>query len=109
MNRKNDIIKIINSISGKYSPYEVFTDWVRCCALAISNTITLSHNAVWEKREQEYIETMKRYEPKERGLLVQMFALLTETLECEMTDVLGQIYMESGMGSRAVFHPVPSE
>ena len=30
-----------------------------------------------------------------------MLAMLVETLECEMTDVLGQIYMESGMGSKA--------
>lgn len=30
-----------------------------------------------------------------------MMAMLVETLEYDMTDVLGQIYMESGMGSKA--------
>lgn len=101
MNRKKDIIKIINSISGKYSSYEVFCDWIRCCALAISNAITLNHNAVWKKREQEYIDTMNRYDLKERNLLVEIFVLLQEMLEYEMTDVLGQIYMEAGMGSKS--------
>ena len=44
---------------------------------------------------------MRKYELKEREMLVEMFYLLLETLEYEMTDVLGQIYMESGMGSKA--------
>ena len=28
MDRKKDIIKIISRISGRYSEYEVFTDWI---------------------------------------------------------------------------------
>lgn len=99
--RKKDIIKIINSISGKYSAYEVFSDWIRCCALAISNSCQLIHNKVWQEREQSYIDTMKKYSLEERKMFVEMFYMLTETLECEITDVLGQIYMESGMGSKA--------
>lgn len=101
MDRKRDIIKIIDSISGKYSSYEVFTDWIKCCALAISNASTLLRGELWEKREQEYIETMKRYSKEEQEQLVKMFVLLVETLETDMYDVLGAIYMESGMGSKA--------
>ena len=100
-NLEKDIIKAINSISGKYSAYEVFTDWIRCCALAISNQCQLIHNKVWLEREQSYIDTMKKYSLEERKKFVEMFYMLTETLECEMTDVLGSIYMKSGMGSKA--------
>lgn len=100
-NRKKDIIKVINSISGKYSAYEVFTDWIRCCALALSNSCQLIHNKVWQEREQSYIDTMKKYSIEERQKFVVMFNMLVETFEYEMTDVLGQIYMESGMGSKA--------
>ena len=101
MDRKKDIIKIIKEISGRYSEYEVFTDWIKCCALAINNESTLFRGELWEKREQEYIETMKRYSKEEREQLVKMFAFLVETLETDMYDVLGAIYMESGMGSKA--------
>ncbi len=101
MNRKKDIIKTIESIAGKYSAYEVFTDWIRCCSLAISNSCQLLQNQVWQEREQAYIDTMKKYTPEEGRKFVDMFNMLAETLEDDITDVLGQIYMESGMGSKA--------
>lgn len=101
VNRKKDIIKSIESISGKYSAYEVFTDWIRCCSLAISNSCQLIHNPIWQEREQMYIDTMKKYTLEERQKFTEMFHMLAETLEAETTDVLGQIYMEAGMGSKA--------
>lgn len=101
INRRKDIIKTIEKISGKYSPYEVFTDWIRCCALSISNACQLIHNNVWQEREQMYIDTMKKYTLEERKEFVKMLHMLAESLENEMTDALGQIYMEAGMGSKA--------
>lgn len=101
MNRKKEIIKIINSMAGKYSAYEVFSDWIRCSSLAISNSIQLFHDKVWNEREQMYMDTIRKYTPEEGKLFVEMFAMLGETLEDNMSDVLGAIYMESGMGSKA--------
>lgn len=101
VNRKKDIIKILESISGKYSVYEVFTDWIRCCALTISNSCQLVHNSIWQEREQMHIDTMKKYTLDERQKMVEMFNMLVETLEAEMSDVLGEIYMDAGMGSKA--------
>lgn len=48
-----------------------------------------------------YIDTMRKYSPDECQKFVEMLVLLAETLETEMSDILGQIYMESGMGSKA--------
>lgn len=101
MNRKKDIIKYIESISGKYSSYEVFSDWIKCCSISISNSMDLFHGKVWKDREQEFADTMARYSRSEQQKFSEMLAMLTETLECEMTDVLGQVYMESGMGSKS--------
>ena len=101
LNRKKDIIKTIQNISGKYSLYEVFTDWIRCSALAISNSCQMIHDKVWQERESMYIDTMKKYTLEERLKFIEMFNMLAETLEFEMTDVLGQIYMEAEMGSKA--------
>ena len=100
MDRKKDIIKILDSISGRYSMYEVFSDWIRCSALAISNSCQLFHDRIWQDREQEYINTVKKYKPEEQQKIVEMLCLLIETLEHGTEDVLGQLYMDSGMGSR---------
>lgn len=101
MNRKKDIIKTIKGLAGKYSEYEVFTDWIRCTALAISNTVQLLHNEVWKDREKTYIDTMKKYEQEEREKLCIMTAMLAETMCDVMEDVLGGIYMDAGMGSKS--------
>lgn len=101
MNRKKDIIKCIESISGKYSSYEVFSDWIKCCSLSISNSIEIFHGKTWEVRERAFLDVTKKYEISEQRKFSEMFVMLVETLEEEMTDVLGQVYMESGMGSKA--------
>lgn len=101
MDRKKDIIKCINSISGKYSGYEVFSDWIKCSSLFISNSIEIFHGKVWKDREQAYIDSITRYNETEQKMFSDMFLMLAETLEFKMSDVLGEIYMDSGMGSKA--------
>ncbi len=101
MNRKKDIIAVIKSIAGKYSEYEVFSDWIKCSAIAIDNQCSLFHDKVWQDRESAYIDTMKKYSEDERIKFVQMLAMLTETFEDYMSDVLGEIYMEAKMGSKS--------
>lgn len=100
MNRKKEIIDAINAMSGKYSAYEVFSDWIRCMALSISNSLMLIHDKVWNERETAYINTMSKYSQEEREKLCEMFAWLAETLEDGPDDVLGDVYMKSGMGSK---------
>lgn len=101
MNKKKEIINCINKISGKYSAYDVFTDWIRCTALGISNSLHLIHDKVWKEREKMYISTMQKYSQDEQIGLCEMTAWLIETLEDGPDDVLGSIYMEAGMGSKA--------
>lgn len=101
MNEKQEIIGRIRRIAGRYSEYEVFTDWIRCCALAVSNAVTPFCGKVWEDREKAYMDTISRYTEEEQKMFPKMFALLTLALEKEIGDVLGDIYMASGMGSKA--------
>lgn len=88
-------------MSGKYSAYEIFSDWVRCMALSISNSVTPFHDSLWQEREDEYLTTMNKYPPEGRNQLCEMTAWLIETLDEGPDDVLGDIYMKSGMGSKA--------
>ena len=102
MDRKKDIINTIDKMSGKYSPYVIFTDWIKCCSLSIQNTLyQFFRDELWKTREKEYMDTIGRYSKEEAYKFVEMFNMLAETMEEGLTDILGQIYMESGMGSKS--------
>ena len=97
---KKEIIDIIDSMSGKYSGYEIFTDWIRCLALAIENSTHLIRDKYWQEREQLYMDTMRKYEPEENEKFGVLTARLVEALEEGPDDILGKVYMEAGMGSK---------
>lgn len=101
MDKKKEIINRINKIAGKYSSYEVFTDWIRCSALAMSNAVTDREMKIWDDREKMYLDTVCRYTKDEVHMFTEMLGLLAMALEEDMEDVLGNIYMMSGMGSKA--------
>lgn len=100
MNAKKEIESIISSISGKYSPYQVFSDWVQCCAIAIANRLSMIQDDVFEEREKEYTAIISKYTEEEQESFAKMFVLLADALGEDMTDVLGEIYMEMEMGSK---------
>ena len=92
MDRTKEIIKAINSLSGNKSPYQVFSDWIKCAALSISQSCLKI-----KKREQQYIETIKEYPAQEFS---KMAAMLAETIESFPGDVLGNLFMASGWGNK---------
>lgn len=95
-NMSGDIIKLLQSLSGKYSVYEIFANWVQMMALSFAQ-------AVWyeEKRETEYKEIVSRYTQEELAKLFEATAYLWEWAEQEMTDMLGYIYMHLDLGSKS--------
>lgn len=99
INRKKEIIRKINSMSGSRSSYDIFCDWVKLMAIAIQNQSCLMHDQIWRKRESEYIKTINSY--GEKGIeFAKMFEMLAETMETGLADTLGEIYMESGFGNK---------
>lgn len=98
---KKEIIAEINNLSGARSPYEVFSDWIRCCSLSICNSVHMIHNDVWQERERDYLDTLRKYPEGTEYKFAGMFCRLGDLLTEEMTDALGDIYMTSGMGSKS--------
>ena len=101
MNRKTDIVKMLQEMSGKYSTYEIFTDWIRCMALSIEQSTHFIRDQEWHRRERDYINTMNKYSYDERMKLAELTGLLIETLEEGPDDILGDVYMKADMGSKA--------
>lgn len=102
MNHKKEIVNTLQRMSGKYSTYEIFSDWIKCCALAISNQSDLfQDNEIWKNREQEYLATIQKYTSEETQEFARMLSELAFALEDEITDVLGEVYMDAGMGNKS--------
>lgn len=99
----NEIIKKIEELSGQYSGYEIFSDWIKAVAICISNQTDratgMYDRKIYEKREDQYIEIAKKH----LGKMVEfsnMTGMLVVSLENNMEDVLGKIYMQAGLGSK---------
>lgn len=101
MDRVGQIIQCIRKTSGRYSEYEVFNDWIKCSAIAVSNSLQLIQDKVWKQRENEYMQTMLKYDLEERKDFVKMTCLLADELDENPSDVLGKIFMQAKMGSSA--------
>ena len=101
MSEKKQIVSMIQSIAGEYPIESVFSDWVKCMSIAYQNSIRLIRDSVWNLRENEYLQTIKKYNSKNQEKCCEMHALLVVAMEKEITDLLGQIYMELECGSKA--------
>ena len=99
MNYKKEIAKMIQGISGKYSPFQIFRDWCEMYAIAIQNSCILRHDDVWQKREDIYLNIWKKYNDKEHDAFRDMTNMYVEALDEEIGDILGEIFMESGAGN----------
>lgn len=94
-------VKCFNAISPKYNPQTLFRDWAECFALSISNGITPPHSPLWEKREKQYLEIVKRYDSKDIQAFPELCALLTMAFDFDpFDDYLGRIYMELFGGNK---------
>lgn len=100
MTPKKSIVNAIQSLSGAYSPHNIFSDWVELCALSIQNSCCVFfHDGPWEEREERYRNTAGKYGDRELSMFSEMLAWLAEALEEEMRDILGEIYMESNISN----------
>lgn len=93
--KRENIIKCIQNMSGRLSVYEIFADWVEVMALAMANQIEFT-----QKREDRYAEVMGRYNEAEKSKIYEMTAWLVEWADSEYFDMLGYIYMHLELGSK---------
>lgn len=90
-----EIVKLIQSMPTNGAE-TVYRDWCECFALSIQNGCDLLHESdLWQRREQRYLEIIKRYTKEEAQRFAEMCAHLTMAFEQDpFQDYLGCIYME---------------
>lgn len=100
MDYEKYIINKITELSGKYTPYQVFTDWITLTAISIQNSCEIVKDNLYKEREEIYITITKRYTSNELHTMADMTGALAIILEERFGDILGEIYMKSGCGNK---------
>lgn len=93
MLKKEDIIKIVDSMAGKYAAHEILQDWFKMYAIAISNFTDIIKNDISKKREMEYKTIAEKYNKTDFEKFGEIGAILVDCLNREPDDVLGHVYM----------------
>lgn len=95
------IIEELERLSGEYSGYEIFSDWIKAGAISISNSSDIFHGRTYRKREGEYMDIVHKHGPDRMKVFAEMLGMLALALEENMEDVLGNIYMQAKLGNKS--------
>ena len=91
--KKKKIIEMIQKMSGEYSVYQIFDDWVSMFAIAVANQVVFDQD-----REDVYIQLSQKHKDKIEKFF-ELNGLLVDAMEEGMEDILGYIYMHLELGS----------
>ena len=95
---QSNLLKTFKGVSGyKWDYWTLWTDFIEMMAISISNSVDLRQKSVREKR---FEDISKKYTLEEMNIFRQMYADLIVDLEMDPRDVLGEIFMELGLGDK---------
>lgn len=90
------LLKTFKGLSGyKWDYWTLWTDFIEMMAISISNAVDLRQK---DEREERFRDITKKYTSEEMNIFKQMYADLVVDLEMDPRDVLGEIFMELGLG-----------
>lgn len=93
---QQEFAKLVHENSRSRHSYTVFKDFYELAALTFSNAVD---RAQFEVREARYLQIVKGYKADEVARFPKMLACLTLSLEEEMNDCLGQLFMAMELGN----------
>lgn len=99
----DEIIKIIDRSAYKVNRSQLIADVFECGALAISNKVDFTK---YDEREQRYLDIIKKYQPAEQKLIVDIFTkifCLCSSVVYDngcFNDYLGELFMRCNQGSK---------
>ena len=97
-NYRKEFEKAFKELAQTHNSWQIWQDFVTLSALSISNAVD-KRKEVWQKREDEYMNIVKRYSKKELDLFPQLLGYTTMALDVNpCQDFLGQLYMDLDFG-----------
>ena len=95
--QQKELVRLMESIEGKYSKWEIWQDFIIMMAVSIANTFPGPHRA---QREKLYQDHAAKYQVKELDVFAQMAAEVVSALEHNPEqDVLGELFMLLGLSN----------
>lgn len=94
-NHKTEFIKTIEGFARYHDNYTKFRDFCFMAAVSIKNALQYS-----QKDEEQYLQTIKRYEAKDQLMFGKLLAITAEALTEEYQDFLGTIFHELQLHSK---------
>ena len=104
---QKDLVKAVEGLGYRHGHWQVFADFVEMAAISVSNAVDLGRR---EKREERYLQTVKRYTGDELASFPEMLGSLTMALEAETSDVLGRTFHDLELHNKwagQYFSPYP--
>lgn len=96
-----DIVRMIESLTGSRSLWNVWSDMIEMIAISIANSV--DHSPRSKGREEHYLRIAKGYTPKDMDVIARVFAEIVNQYEvCPDQDLLGEIHMSLNFGSDAL-------
>ena len=88
---QKNIVKLLDSLCGRYSRWEVWQDFITMSAISIANALGGPHK---EAREREYMNHASRYSAAEIERFAQMLGEVAAGMELNPDqDLLGELFM----------------
>lgn len=92
----------IEQLYQKHGRYEVIYDWLKTMAYSIKNALSNKAGEAYKQREQDYINTLKKYSQDEQQCFFKAFAQLVCAIDGDVKkgiykDWLGEFYMNAGI------------
>lgn len=92
-----EFMKIFRSLCGRYGRWEIWQDFIRLSAIAISNAADSGHAA---EREKTYLTISRKYKPDEMLRFSQMLREVVVGLDRNSDqDFLGELFMALELGN----------
>lgn len=92
---QNEFIKLIESNCYEFQAWELFTDFCKMTAISLYQPFIKS-----EELEQEYLNTVSKYNKKVVEIFPKLLSFLVIGLEDKMGDFLGECFMNLKLGSK---------
>ncbi|MCI9641241.1 MAG: SAM-dependent DNA methyltransferase [Eubacterium sp.] len=101
-NRKHpELVKMFDSLSGSKGAWEVWNDVITMFAISISNSLDIKLRK--KKREEMYMNIIKKYSSEEHKIITKICVEIARIFEKNFEqDLLGDLYMDLDFGSNAL-------
>ena len=95
---QTEFTKTLSQICRSWSTWQVWADFVRMAAIAISNAV--DHSEVAERREKEYLQIIGKYKKPDQEVFPQLLYATVKALEENPEqDFLGDLFMSLDLGN----------